>query len=131
MRDILRELSAREAEIEDCPVTPEHLAGMVRLIEQGTISNTIAQKVFAEMMASGKRPETIVEEQGLAQVSDTAAIQAAVEAAIAANPDPAEDYRNGKDKALGFLVGKVMQAMKGKGNPQIVNALIRQILRGE
>ena len=99
-------------------------------IAGGTSSGktTIAKKVFEEMSETGKDPEKIVEEKGLVQISDEGAIKEVVDRIIAANPQSIADYKAGKDRALGFLVGQCMKEMKGKGNPQILNKLILEEL---
>ena len=128
MGDIMRELNARNADIRQYPVTPAHLAGMLKLMESGTISGKIAKTVFDDMAASGKMPDEIVKEKGLVQISDEAALIAVIAQIVAANPGPAQDYRSGKAKAFGFFVGQVMKATQGKANPQVVNALLKQQL---
>ena len=128
MGDILRELNARNADIRQYPVTPAHLAGMLKLMENGTISGKIAKTVFDDMAASGKMPDEIVKEKGLVQISDEAALIAVIAQIVAANPGPAQDYRSGKAKAFGFFVGQVMKATQGKANPHVVNALLKQQL---
>jgi aspartyl-tRNA(Asn)/glutamyl-tRNA(Gln) amidotransferase subunit B len=112
------------------PVAPENLAGLVALIDEGTISGKIAKTVFEEMVASGKPPAAIVAERGLVQVTDRGAIDAAVERVLAAYPDKVADYRGGKDKLFGFFVGQVMKATEGKANPKQVNELLQNRLRG-
>jgi aspartyl-tRNA(Asn)/glutamyl-tRNA(Gln) amidotransferase subunit B len=109
-------------------VTPEMLAKLLKLIENNTISGKIAKKVFSEMLQDGKDPEAIVEEQGLKQVTDTGAIEKIVDDVLAANQQSVEDFKNGKGKALGFLVGQVMQKSKGKANPQMVNEILKKKL---
>jgi aspartyl-tRNA(Asn)/glutamyl-tRNA(Gln) amidotransferase subunit B len=111
------------------PVAPENLAGLVALIDEGTISGKIAKTVFEEMVASGKPPAAIVAERGLVQVTDRGAIDAAVERVLAAHPDKVADYRGGKDKLFGFFVGQVMKATEGKANPKQVNELLQKRLR--
>lgn len=128
MGEMSRLLNAGNLELAACPVKPEQLAQMLVLIDKGTISNKIAKTVFEEMFASGKDPETVVQEKGLLQISDEGAIVAIVEQVIAANPKSVEDYRAGKQKAIGFLVGQIMKATKGKANPDMVNKLLREKL---
>jgi aspartyl-tRNA(Asn)/glutamyl-tRNA(Gln) amidotransferase subunit B len=111
------------------PIAPENLAGLVALIDEGTISGKIAKTVFEEMVASGKPPAAIVAERGLVQVTDRGAIDAAVERVLAAHPDKVADYRGGKDKLFGFFVGQVMKATEGKANPKQVNELLQMRLR--
>ena len=114
--------------IEESPISSANLGKLVGLIEDNTISGRIAKDVFAEMYASGKDPEVIVEEQGLKQVTDTGAIEALVDKVIAENPDKVEQYKSGKDKLFGFFVGQVMKESQGKANPQMVNELLKNKL---
>jgi len=130
MTELLRELNDRNLEPSESPVSPENLAGLVKMIADGTISGKIAKDVFAEMLEGRGDPKSIVEQKGWVQVKDTGAVEAWVDDAIAANPGPAREYAEGKDRALGFLVGRIMKASKGKANPQMVNDLIRKKLRG-
>ena len=126
--ELLRELNRDGKAIQDCPIRPEQLAQLVKLIDAGTISGKIAKDVFARMYASGDDPATIVEREGLVQVSDTGAIEAAAREAIARNPKAAADYRAGKTQMLGFFVGQVMKATGGKANPQLVNETLKKLL---
>ena len=97
---------------------------MITLIENGTISSKIAKTVFKELIGNGGDPETIVKEKGLVQISDEGALLKAVEEAINNNPQSVEDFKAGKQKAVGFLVGQIMKATKGQANPQMVNKLL-------
>ena len=124
MGDLAKNLNAEGKTIEESPVEASRLAQMLALIEKGTISSKIAKKVFAEMWTSSDAPEKIVEDKGLVQITDTKAIEAIVDAVIAANPKPVADYKSGNKKALGALVGQVMKQSKGKANPQMVNQLL-------
>ena len=128
MSDIIRASREYEFEYDDMPFTPEMFANLIKLIDKGTISGSIAKKVFEEMIQSRKEPQEIVEEKGLMQVSDESAIKEVVDKIISANPQSIADYKAGKDRALGFLVGQCMKEMKGKGNPQILNKLILEEL---
>jgi aspartyl-tRNA(Asn)/glutamyl-tRNA(Gln) amidotransferase subunit B len=116
--------------LSDSPVSAEALGKLIDLIKDGTISNRIAKEVFEEMFDSGKAAADIVEEKGLKQVSDTGAIEAAIDEVIAANPDKLEEYRGGKDKLLGFFMGQVMKATGGKANPGVVNKILKPKLDG-
>ena len=129
MGDLLAYLNANNLELEDVKVTGQGLGEMLQLIEKGTISNKIAKTVFKAMLETGKAPQQIVEEQGLVQISDEGAIRQIVDKVIAANPQSVEDYKNGKEKALGFLVGQVMRETKGKANPALVNQLLVERLK--
>lgn len=130
MGDLMKHLNEDGIEVSECSVTPENLAGMLRLIDKGTISGKIAKTVFEEMYATGKAPADIVREKGLEQVTDAGAIEAIVDKVIEENPAQAEEFREGKEKLLGFFVGQVMKASKGKANPAMVNELIREKLKG-
>ncbi len=129
MTDIIRVAREGDFEYSDMPFTAVQFAGLIKLIDKGTISGSIAKKVFEEMVATGKDAEKIVEEKGLVQISDEGAIKEVVDRIIAANPQSIADYKAGKDRALGFLVGQCMKEMKGKGNPQILNKLILEELQ--
>ncbi|BFH12044.1 Asp-tRNA(Asn)/Glu-tRNA(Gln) amidotransferase subunit GatB [Paenibacillus melissococcoides] len=131
MGDLLGYLNAGGLEIEAVKLDGQGLGEMIGLIEKGTISTKIAKTVFKEMLESGKRPQTIVEEQGLVQISDEGAIMAVVQQIIASNPQSVEDYKAGKQKAIGFLVGQVMKETKGKANPGLVNQLLVQCLNSQ
>jgi aspartyl-tRNA(Asn)/glutamyl-tRNA(Gln) amidotransferase subunit B len=109
-------------------ITPDALAHLVKLIEAGTISGRTAKEVFAKMVATGETPEEIVRREGLVQVSDAAAIEAAVREIVDANPKQVEQYRAGKTQVLGFFVGQVMKKMQGKANPALVNEILRRLL---
>ena len=128
MGDLSRLLNATNTGIALCRVTPGHLAGMLALMDKGTISGKIAKSVFEEMFNTGKEPEQIVKEKGLVQITDESAIGEAVDRVLAENPKVVEDFRAGKEKALGFLVGQVMKQTRGKANPEMVNKLLKQRL---
>jgi len=128
MGELMRLLNAEGKEIEDCPVRPDRLAGMVKMISDGTISTKIAKTVFEEMYGTGKDAETVVREKGLVQVSDSGAIENIITDVIKANPAQHADYKGGKDKLFGFFVGQVMKASKGKANPEMVNELLKKKL---
>ena len=112
-------------------LTPEGLAGMIKLIENGTISSKIAKKVFKELIENGGDPEEIVKEKGLVQISDEGAFLKIVTETLDANPQSIEDFKNGKDRAIGFLVGQIMKATKGQANPPIVNKLLLQEIKND
>ena len=114
--------------IEDPPVSASHLGALLDLMADSTINGKIAKDVFEEMVETGKDPAAIVDEKGLRQVTDTGAIDAAVDKIIAANQDKVEEFRSGKDKLFGFFVGQVMKAMAGKGNPGLVNETLKRRL---
>ena len=132
--DLFRVLKERKLDeqlnISNWPVPPEHLAQLVKLIDQDKISGKIAKTVFAAMLDSGKAPLAIVSEKGLEQVSDSESIVAAVEQILAANGKQVDQYKSGNEKVYGFLVGQVMKATQGKANPQKVNEILRAKLTG-
>ena len=128
MGDISKILNDKELEAGDIPFTPAQLAKMIALIDKGTISNSAAKKVLDAMFAQPEDPEKLVEKLGLAQVSDEGAIRQMVSDVLAQNPQSSADYKAGKDKALGFLVGQVMRISKGKANPQVINKLLKDAL---
>ncbi len=129
MSELLRELKRDEREIEECPVPAEHLARLLQLIDDGTISGKIAKGVFEEMYQTGKKADAIVREKGLLQVTDTSEIEKAVDGVLAANSKEVDAYRKGKEKVFGFFVGQVMKATQGKANPQLVNELLKKKLK--
>ncbi len=124
MGDVLGYLKTMEKEIDELPMTPAHMGELIGLMEDGTISSKIAKNVLKDMMESGKAPKVIIEERGLVQISDEGQLKAIAERVIAANPKSVEDYRAGKEKAIGALVGQVMKETKGKANPRMVNQII-------
>ncbi|MFK7694400.1 Asp-tRNA(Asn)/Glu-tRNA(Gln) amidotransferase subunit GatB [Paenibacillus sp. HJGM_3] len=130
MGDLLGYLNANGVELESVRITGQGLGEMIGLLEQGTINGKIAKTVFKAMLETGKRPQQIVEEQGLVQISDEGAIKSIVEQVVADNPQSVADFRAGKEKAIGFLVGQVMKASKGKANPALANKLILECLNG-
>jgi len=128
MGDVLRKLKETEATISDVPVAPEMLAGLLSRIADSTISGKIAKTVFEKMWQNGQTADQIIEAEGLKQVTDTGAIEGLVDEVIAAHPDQVAEYLGGKDKLIGFFVGKVMQASQGKANPGMVNQLLKKKL---
>jgi len=130
MGDLLGYLNTNNLDLADVKITGQGLGEMIGLMEKGTISGKIAKTVFKSMLESGKLPQQIVEEQGLVQISDEGAIMAIVDEVIAANPQSVEDYKAGKEKAIGFLVGQVMKASRGKANPGLANKLLVERLNG-
>ena len=111
------------------PVSAEHLAELLALVEQGTISGKMAKEVFNQMLSTSSDAKTIVEKRGLAQVTDSAALEAEVAKVLGANPKQVEQYRSGNKKVLGFFVGQIMKATKGAANPQLVNEILRKELQ--
>ncbi len=128
MVETLRLLKERELDPEDIRFSPEHLAKLIALAESKAVNSTVAKEVFELMFEQDIDPEAYVEEKGLKMVSDTDALRRVVEEVIAANPKSVQDYRGGKGRAIGFLVGQTMKAMKGKADPVTVEALLRELL---
>lgn len=129
MGDLMRRLKENNMEYDQIPFSPEQLAKMIQLIDKGTINGTIAKKVFEKMFETTKDPEVIVKEEGLEVVSDEGALLEIVKKVIESNPKSVSDFKDGKDKAVGFLVGQAMKQTKGKGNPQLLNKLINEELK--
>ncbi len=128
MGDFAKLLSRDNLEMKAAPVQAAAMADLLKLIAKGTISGKIAKQVFSEMWTSGKTPETIVKEKGLVQISDTGALEELADRIIAANPQSVADFKAGKKKAVGFLMGQIMKETKGKANPQIVNGILTKKL---
>jgi aspartyl-tRNA(Asn)/glutamyl-tRNA(Gln) amidotransferase subunit B len=126
--ELLRKLNEDAAPLAASRVAPAGLAELIALIDTGTVSGTIAKDVFERMWASGESPAAIVAREGLAQVSDESALQAAVDEVLAGNPGQVATYKSGKTAALGWFVGQVMRKTGGKANPQLVNALLKKAL---
>ena len=124
MVDVNAYLNKVQKELKDTALTAEGLAGMIKLITDGTISSKIAKKVFAELIEHGGDAAQIVKEKGLVQVSDSGQLLAWVNEALDNNPKSIEDYKNGRDRAIGFLVGQIMKASKGQANPQMINKML-------
>ncbi|HEV2264310.1 MAG TPA: Asp-tRNA(Asn)/Glu-tRNA(Gln) amidotransferase subunit GatB [Stellaceae bacterium] len=116
--------------IAESPVSADGLGALIDLIADGTLSGRLAKDVFAEMIATGKAARAIVSEKGLKQVTDTGAIETAIDAVLAKEPDKVADYRAGKEKLLAYFVGQVMKATQGKANPALVNELLKKKLAG-
>ncbi|MDR3542463.1 MAG: Asp-tRNA(Asn)/Glu-tRNA(Gln) amidotransferase subunit GatB [Desulfosporosinus sp.] len=128
MGDFTRLLNTNQCNVADSPLSAQQLAQLLALIDKGTLSGKIAKSVLEEMYSTGKDPDTIVKEKGLAQISDEGALLGIIDSVIAANPQSVEDYRAGKDRAIGFLVGQIMKATKGQANPGLVNQLLKEKL---
>ncbi len=129
LNELLRELAGDDDKaVAACPIPPSHLAGMLRLIDDGTISGKIAKDVFEKMYRSGETAQAIVSREGLTQVADAGELGAVVERVLAEHAKVVEDYKNGKKAALGFLVGQVMKSTEGKANPAVVHRLLAEKL---
>ena len=128
MGDFARLLNEKEIEIDESKVTEENLASLIILIDKGTISSKIAKQIFEEMFETGEKAEDIVNKKGLVQISDEGAIKEICQRILDANPQSIADYKAGKDRAIGYLVGQIMKETKGKANPQIVNKILLEII---
>jgi aspartyl-tRNA(Asn)/glutamyl-tRNA(Gln) amidotransferase subunit B len=128
MAELLKELNRDDREIDQCPVSPEQLANLLKMVEEEVISGKIAKTVFEEMYNTGKSPTTIVAEKGLKQVTDEGEIGEVVDSVLAAHSSQVDEYREGKEKLLGFFVGQVMKQTQGKANPKLVNKVLREKL---
>jgi aspartyl-tRNA(Asn)/glutamyl-tRNA(Gln) amidotransferase subunit B len=128
MVETMRLLKEQEMEPEDIRFSPEHLAALIDLADAGKINSTVAKEIFEKMFAEDIDPAAYVKEHGLETVNDEGALRATIEKVIADNPQSVEDYRNGKEKAIGFLVGQTMKAMQGKANPGLVNKILKELL---
>ncbi|MED3578977.1 Asp-tRNA(Asn)/Glu-tRNA(Gln) amidotransferase subunit GatB [Bacillus thuringiensis] len=124
MGEVLAYLNKQQKELKDVALTPAGLSKMVQLIEKGTISSKIAKKVFNELIEKGGDPEEIVKAKGLVQISDEGTLRKVVTEILDNNEQSIEDFKNGKDRAIGFLVGQIMKATKGQANPPLVNRIL-------
>ncbi len=128
MGEVLRNMKERAVAIEAVPITPAALAGLITIVEQGTISSTVAKDVFARMYDTGRAAAEIVAADGLAQISDTSSLEPIVQRVLAAHPDVVAEIKAGKDRKFQFLVGQVMKETRGKGDPKLVTDLMRAAL---
>ncbi|MCD8045295.1 MAG: Asp-tRNA(Asn)/Glu-tRNA(Gln) amidotransferase subunit GatB [Clostridiales bacterium] len=128
MGETMRLLKETAQDADDLSFAPKHLAALIDLADAGTINGTVAKEVFEEIFRNDVDPEQYVKEHGLATVNDESALRSAVEQVLAENPKSVEDYKGGKKKAMGFLVGQTMKAMKGKADPAMVNRLVKELL---
>lgn len=128
MVETMRLLKEHEMEPEQITFTPEQLASLIGLIDGGKINRTVAKEVFEKVFTSNIDPATYVEEQGLTMMNDAGALRTAIEEIVAKNPQSVSDFKNGKEKAIGFLVGQTMKAMKGKADPAMIHTILREIL---
>ena len=130
MNDVNSYLNDEQVDLPDTKLTPEHLAGMVKLITDGTISSKMAKKVFKGIIA-GEEPASYAKEHGLVQLSDPKELQPIIDDILANNQQSIEDFKNGKDRAVGYLVGQIMKQTRGKANPQVVNKLLMKSLNAQ
>jgi aspartyl-tRNA(Asn)/glutamyl-tRNA(Gln) amidotransferase subunit B len=125
MGEVLRNMKERAIDIGAVPITPAELAGLIAILDKGTISSTVAKDVFAKMYDSGLAAADIVAAEGLAQISDSSSLEPIVQRVIADHPDIIAEIRAGKDRKFQFLVGQVMKETRGKGDPKIVTGLMK------
>jgi len=128
LNDLFGLLRERNLSIDQSPVSPERLAQLVKLIKEGVLSSKLGKEVLSEMLVSGEDPQAIVEKKGLKQVSDENTIREVVQQVFNAHPNEYQRLKSGEDKLIGFFVGQVMKATKGKANPQLVNKLISEVI---
>jgi len=128
MGEVSAYLNSEKLELPETKLTPDNLAGMIRLIADGTISSKIAKKVFKELITNGGDAEEVVKAKGLIQLSDPAQLLPMINEVLDNNQQSVDDFKNGKDRAVGFLVGQIMKATKGQANPGVVNKLLQEEL---
>jgi aspartyl-tRNA(Asn)/glutamyl-tRNA(Gln) amidotransferase subunit B len=128
MVETMRLLKEHEMDPEDIRFSPVNLAKLIGLVDEGTINSSVAKEVFEVIFDKDIDPEAYVEEKGLKSMNDEGELRRTIEQVVADNPQSVEDYRNGKEKAIGFLVGQTMKATKGKANPGIVNKILKELL---
>jgi aspartyl-tRNA(Asn)/glutamyl-tRNA(Gln) amidotransferase subunit B len=126
MGEVMGYMNRQGLTYEEIPVSPEKLVELLGLVKSGTISGKIAKEVLVKVIETGKAPSAIVDEEGLTQVSDDDQLLAVIQEVVFANPGPVQDVKNGKEKAIGFLVGQVMKATKGRANPAKVNIMLKE-----
>jgi aspartyl-tRNA(Asn)/glutamyl-tRNA(Gln) amidotransferase subunit B len=130
MTELLRELNNSKKEITDSPVTAKMMAELIQLIDNNTVSGKMAKTVFMEMFKTGKGAAEIVKSLGMSQITDEGEIRKIVDQVIQANPAQVAEYKSGKDKLYGFFVGQAMKASKGQANPELLNKVLKEKLKG-
>ena len=125
----MRLMKEHDMEPEDLTFSPANLAKLIELADAGTVNSSVAKKVFEKIFTDDVEPEAYVKEQGLGMVNDEDALRGVIEKVLADNPKAVEDYKGGKEKAMGALVGQTMRAMKGKADPGMVNAMLKKMLQ--
>jgi aspartyl-tRNA(Asn)/glutamyl-tRNA(Gln) amidotransferase subunit B len=125
MGELLKELKSDGRKISTCPIKPESLTDLLKLIDDGTINSKMAKTIFEEMYLNGKPAKEVIKEKGLIQITDSSAIETLVDQILHLNANQVEQYKNGKEKVFGFLVGQVMKESKGQANPELVNKLLK------
>jgi len=131
MSELLRQLNKDKKEVTECLIRPKDLAGLLKMIEDGTISGKIAKSVFEEMYMTGKTAKEIVKEKGLVQITDETALRGMAKRILDKYPNQVKEYKGGKKKLLGFFIGQIMKETKGKANPQLVNKIFKELLDEE
>ncbi|MCD6256426.1 MAG: Asp-tRNA(Asn)/Glu-tRNA(Gln) amidotransferase subunit GatB [Deltaproteobacteria bacterium] len=131
MSELLRQLNKDKKEVTECLIRPKDLAGLLKMIEEGTISGKIAKSVFEEMYMTGKTAKEIVKEKGLVQITDETALRGMAKGILDRYPNQVKEYKGGKKKLLGFFIGQIMKETKGKANPQLVNKIFKELLDEE
>lgn len=129
MGDVLRRLNEEDLEIDSLKFSAKDLADLISLVRDGKINNNTGKKVLREMFESGKSPDTIVKEKGLVQISDEGELSSIIDKILDDNQQSIEDFKNGKDRAIGFLMGQIMKESKGKANPQVVNKILMEKIK--
>ena len=130
MTDLMRELNASNLKISESPIAPDRLSALILMIEKKLISGKIAKNLFIEMWKSPKFPDVIAQEQNLMQISDNSAIEKVVQEILDQNPTQVAEYKAGKTKVMGFFVGLIMKASRGQANPDLVNQILVEKLKG-
>ena len=128
MGETMRLLKEEEMEVEEIQFSPVNLAKLVELTENGSINSTVAKEVFEKIFHENINPDIYVEEHGLKTVNDEGELRRTIQQVIKENPQSVSDYQNGKEKAIGFLIGQTMKAMKGKANPEMVSSILKELL---
>jgi aspartyl-tRNA(Asn)/glutamyl-tRNA(Gln) amidotransferase subunit B len=128
MTEVMRELNEKRCLLAETAFTPDVLAGLIRIVDEGLISNKIGRQIFPELFSSGTDPEKLVRDKGLVQISDSESLEKIVDAVLEECPGEVEKYRNGHKKVMGFFVGQVMKKTKGQANPGVVNQLLQEKL---
>ena len=124
----MRLVKESEMDVDDITFSPKHLAKLIEMVDGGAINRKVAKQVFEEIFKKDVEPESYVEENGLKSMNDEGALRTTIEEIVAKNPQSVEDYRAGKKKAIGFLVGQTMRATQGKADPGMVNKILNEIL---
>jgi aspartyl-tRNA(Asn)/glutamyl-tRNA(Gln) amidotransferase subunit B len=128
MGDTMKLLKSEEKSVEDISFSPKNLARLIDIIDEGKINRTMAKEVFENIFKDDVDPDKYIEEHDMGMVSDDGALKTTIEEIVANNPQSVADYKGGKTKAMGFLVGQTMKAMKGKADPASVNKILKEIL---